>query len=92
LTVGVFILKLLFAADDALRFDCFVASAAFGVEEAEEFLKSLRVRGPEECTVAADGDEFFVFEFFEVVRERGGVSRTFLVFHSRNRLGISDGG
>src|ERR1700733_4984350 len=52
------------------RFHCFVASAAFGVQETQQFLKRFRIRRiPEIRAFAAHLDQIFVFQFVEVVRE-----------------------
>ena len=49
-----------------------VARAAFGVEEAEEILECANIGAiPEVGSFATHGDEVFVFELVEVVRERG---------------------
>src|ERR1039458_7320985 len=54
------------------RFNRFITSAAFRVEEAQQFLQCLRVgRIPEESALAAHLDEVFVPEFVEMVRKRG---------------------
>jgi len=49
-----------------------IARAAFGVEEAEEILEGVNIGAiPEVGSFATHGDEVFVFELVEVVRERG---------------------
>ena len=49
-----------------------VARAAFGIEEAEKILEGVGVGAiPEEGAFATHGDEVFVSELVEVVRERG---------------------
>src|ERR1700730_15832598 len=49
-----------------------VARAAFGIEEAEKILEGVGVGAiPEVGAFATHGDEVFVFELVEVVRERG---------------------
>ena len=58
--------------DDGFRGDRPVAGAAFGVEEAEEFLKGISVGGvPEVGAFAPDADEAFVLELFEMVGKGG---------------------
>jgi hypothetical protein len=49
-----------------------VARTAFDVEEAEKIFEGTGVGAiPQVGSVAADGDEVFISEFVEVMRERG---------------------
>ena len=68
------VVSLLFGADadDFARFDGFVARAAFGVEERKQLAQGIGV-GPvaQEIAFARDADEALVFQFVEVMRERG---------------------
>jgi hypothetical protein len=54
-------------------FDGLIAGAAFGVEKGQEVLEGFGIGGvPEEGSFAADLDEVFVFELFEVMGEGAG--------------------
>src|ERR1035437_9466252 len=56
--------------NDVLRFEGLIARAAFGVEELQQFLQSLGVRGvAKERAFALDFDEAFRLQFVEMMRE-----------------------
>jgi len=57
----VFIASPSFAANDLLRLHCLVASAAFGVQEAEEFLQGVGIGGvPKKCAFTPNLNKLFV--------------------------------
>ena len=63
--------KPLFAAKNLVGFDCLIACAALGVQEAEEFLQGFGIRGiPEKSPLALHVHETDLLQFFEVMRKR----------------------
>lgn len=58
--------------DDGGRFDGLVAGTTLGIQESEEFLQRVGIgRVAQEGALPADSDETFVFEFVEVMGQRG---------------------
>src|SRR5258708_35300270 len=69
---GVLMFISLFAADNLLRLDGFISGAALGVKKAQQLFECVGVgRIPQERSFPADGHEFFVLEFFQMVGQRG---------------------
>jgi hypothetical protein len=54
--------------DDGFGFDGFVSRAAFGIEEAEQFLQGVDIGGAsQERALARHGDQFLVLELVQVM-------------------------
>src|SRR5437588_5508740 len=61
-----------FATDNLLWLDGFISGAALGVKKAQQLFECVGVGGiPQERAFPADGHEFFVLEFFQVVGQSG---------------------
>src|SRR5437763_1291222 len=62
---------LLTELDDCCWFNCLVPRAAFGIEEAQQFLKGIRIRGiPQKCALPPYLNQVLVLELVKVVRQR----------------------
>src|SRR5258708_8739994 len=69
---GVLMFVSSFATDNLLWLDGFISGAALGVKKAQQLFKRVGVgRIPQERAFPADGHEFFVLEFFQMVGQRG---------------------
>ena len=63
---------LLAELDDILRFHGLIASAAFGVEELQQFLQSFSISGvTQESALASNVHQVFSSQFVEMVRKSG---------------------
>ena len=64
--------KPLFAAKNLVGFDCLIACAALGVQEAEEFLQGFGIRGiPEKSSFPSDPNQIFVPQLVQMMRQCG---------------------
>ena len=81
--------KPLFAAKNLVGFDCLIACAALGVQEAEEFLQGFGIRGiPEKSSFPSDPNQIFVPQLVQMMRGEL-VKRDLLKVRRKAFLGVA---